>query len=113
LDDPLVLLMGERGGLARRPARHDPVGSSRDLPLDQMTEGFLVHFAVTTRRDDGDQRSGEAHRSLYSQASGYISPSYTARASPVRATSANRSPSIRNYTARGPRLKRTTATGGP
>src|SRR5436309_1613732 len=111
LDDPLVLLMGKRGGLARRPARHDPIGSVRDLPLDQIAEGFLVYFAVAKRRDDGDQRSGEAHRSLYSQASGYISPSYTARASPVRETSANRFPSFRNDTVMGLRLKGTTDTG--
>src|SRR5206468_11105913 len=50
LDDPLVLLMGKRGGLARRPARHDPIGSVRDLPLDQIAEGFLVYFAVAKDR---------------------------------------------------------------
>src|SRR5439155_22693734 len=111
LDDPLVLFMGERGGLARRPTRHDTVGSVRDLPLEQIAEGFLVYFALAKRGDDSDHRSGEAHRSLYSQALECIEPSYTARASPVRVMSVNRGPSTRNDTARGLRLKGRTVTG--
>src|SRR2546425_133665 len=111
LDDPLVLFMGERGGLARRPTRHDPVGSVRELPLEQVGEGFLVYFALAKRGDDGDQRSGEAHRSLYSQALECMEPSYTARASPVRVMSVNLFPSTRNDTARGLRLKGRTVTG--
>src|SRR5438876_1411752 len=111
LDDPLVLFMGERGGLARRPTRHDTVGSVRDLPLEQIAEGFLVYFALAKRGDDSDHRSGEAHRSLYSQALECIEPSYTARASPVRVMSVNLFPSIWNDTARGLRLKGRTVTG--
>src|SRR5437899_7178027 len=111
LDDPLVLFMGQRGGLARRPARHDTIGSVCDLPLEQIAEGFLVYFAMAKRRDDGDQRSGEAHRSLYSQALECMKPSYTARASPVRVMLVNRGPSTRNDTARGLRLKGRTVSG--
>src|SRR5438552_6961225 len=111
LNDPLVLRMGKRGGLARRPARHNTVGAARELPFDQIAEGLLVYSAVAKRRDDGDQRSGEAHCSVYSQAFAGMEPSHTIRASPVRVMVVNRGPSTWNDTVRGLRLKGTTVTG--
>ena len=75
LDDPTMLLIGQRGRLAAGAARDDPIRPIRNLPLNQVAERRLVYFTVPKRRDDRDNGPSESHRNEYSQASGLISPS--------------------------------------
>jgi hypothetical protein len=57
LDDALVLLVAQGGGLAGGADRHQAVHAAGDLALDQGHEGFLVHRAVAEWRD---QRRNDA-----------------------------------------------------
>ena len=47
-----VLVVGERRAFAGGADRHQAVGALGDLPIDQLTEGFLVDRAVLERGDE-------------------------------------------------------------
>jgi hypothetical protein len=51
LDDALVLVMAERGALARGADRDQPVRALGDLPLHEPLERRLIDLAVLERRD--------------------------------------------------------------
>src|SRR3990170_4672335 len=59
LDDPLVLVVRERGGLAGGPAGDQAVGPVRDVELDQLPELRLVDRAAPERGDHRDERTLE------------------------------------------------------
>jgi hypothetical protein len=58
LDDPAVLLRGERRRLAGRPAGHDEVHALRELPAHERAQRALVDGAV--RRERRDERGAAA-----------------------------------------------------
>ena len=63
VDQPLLLVIGERRRFAGRAARHQSVRALADLPGHMLLKGGLVQLVVAKRRDQRDERSLE-HRFL-------------------------------------------------
>ena len=61
LDDPVVLLMGERGRLARRAARHESARAALNVQVDEPRECGLIDLAIAKRRHERHHGAAKLH----------------------------------------------------
>ncbi len=64
-EDPLqgreVLVVGDRGNLARGGERDEPGNAAVGVIIDEPVEAFVVHLAVRERGDEGNPDAGVLH----------------------------------------------------
>ena len=60
-NDPLVFLVGQRGGFAGGAARHQTVDAFGDLAFDKGPVGLFIHGIILERGDKRCHRTGKKH----------------------------------------------------